>query len=255
MQAEIARHNQGWRELDFGGYLRQSELRYRVASEALWRAGPLNSLCDVGGFFGAFPLTMRRLGVDVAMTEALGYYSDSFAPLFAYLREEGVDIIDHDPFEQEPTVERRFDVVTAMAVIEHYPHSHRRFLAFMRTIAEPTGHLYLEVPNIAYWPRRWAMLCGRSPLSSIEDVYASAVPFIGHHHEFTMDELHRLASLAGLNVVEQVHFNYSFVGPRFKRFISDPLLMLMSLRPSMRECLAVVLRPSGSDGARDEVHG
>lgn len=247
MQAEIARHNQGWRTLDFGGYLRQSELRYWVAANALRRAGPLRSLCDVGGFFGAFPLTMRRLGVEVAMTEALGYYSDSFAPLFAYLRQQGIDIIDHDPFEHDPTVDRRFDAVTAMAVIEHYPHSHRRFLEFMRSISAPGGHLYLEVPNIAYWPRRWALLRGRSPLSSIEEVYESAVPFIGHHHEFTLDELHRLARLAGLRVVGEEHFNYSFVGPWIKRFVSDPLLTLMSTRPSMRECLAVVLgAPAGS---------
>ena len=255
MQAEISRHNQGWCTLDFGGYLRQSELRYWFASSALRRAGPLRSLCDVGGFFGAFPLTMRRLGVDVAMTEALGYYSDTFSPLFAFLRKEGVEIIDHDPFEQDYDIERSFDAVTAMAVIEHYPHSHRRFLGFMRSIAAPGGHLFLEVPNIAYWPRRWALLRGRTPLSSIEDIYESAVPFIGHHHEFTMNELHRLAALADMRVVSQEQFNYSFVGPWIKRLISDPLLTLMSHRPSMRECLAVVLTSSANVAAQGESNG
>lgn len=245
MQAEIGRHNAGWKTLDFPGYLRQSELRYWIAATALHRSGPVRSLCDVGGFFGAFPLTMRRLGVEVAMTEALEYYSDSFSPLFTYLRAEGIEILDHDPFEKERGVDRSFDVVTAMAVIEHYPHSLKRFIAFMRSVTAPGGRLYIEVPNIAYWPRRVALLRGRSPLSRVEDIYESAVPFIGHHHEYTLDELHRLAGLSGLKMVGESHFNYSFVGPWIKRMVSDPVLTLMSLRPSMRECLGVVMAPSG----------
>lgn len=245
MQAEIGRHNHAWRTTNFRGYLEHSELRYWIAATALHRFGPVRSICDVGGFFGAFPLTMRRLGVEVAMTEALDYYSDSFSPLFTYLRAEGIEILDHDPFEKEGGVDRSFDVVTAMAVIEHYPHSLKRFIAFMRSVTAPGGRLYIEVPNIAYWPRRVALLRGRSPLSHIEDIYESAVPFIGHHHEYTLDELHRLASLSGLKVVGESQFNYSFVGPWIKRMVSDPILTLMSLRPSMRECLGVVMVPSG----------
>jgi 2-polyprenyl-3-methyl-5-hydroxy-6-metoxy-1,4-benzoquinol methylase len=246
MQAEIGRHNAAWRTLDFPMYLKQSELRYWIAANALQNAGPLNSLCDVGGFFGAFPLTMRRLGVDVAMTEALEYYSDSFAPLFTYLRTQGIDIIDHDPFEKESGVEKKFDAVTAMAVIEHYPHSLKPFMGFMQSICAPSGHLYLEAPNIAYWPRRWAMVKGQSPLSRLEDIFESSIPFIGHHHEYTMSELRRLALLTNMDVVKEIHFNYSFTGPWIKRFISDPLLTLMSANPAMREVLAVVLRPKPS---------
>lgn len=251
MQAEISRHNVGWRKnrTDFGGYLRHSELRYWIAFDVVRRTGPFSSYCDVGGFFGAYPLTLRRLGIDVSMTETLGYYSDSFLPLFAYLRQEGVEIIDHDPFEQEPLAGHCFDVVSAMAVLEHYPHSQRRFLEFMRSVAAPDGRLYIEVPNMAYWPRRWALLQGRTPLAPIEDIYESAVPFIGHHHEFTWDELQRLVALAGLEFIDGECYNYSFVGPWIKRFISDPLLTLMSMRPSMRECLAVVLRISAANAA------
>lgn len=257
MQTEMSRHNVGWREerTDIGGYLRLSELRYWIAFDVVRRTGPFMSYCDVGGFFGAYPLTLRRLGIDVVMTEALGYYSDSFSPLFAYLRGEGVEIIDHDPFEQGPLSGRLFDVVSAMAVLEHYPHSQRRFLEFMKSMMAPSGRLYVEVPNIAFWPRRLALLKGRTPLPPIEDIFQSEVPFLGHHHEYTMNELYRLADLAGLSVVDEEQFNYSFVGPWIKRFVSDPLLTLMSMRPHMRECLAVVLAPSANSRAGTEGHG
>lgn len=248
MQEEIARHNHGWQSpaTDFENYLRASELRYWIAYETLVATGSLRSLCDVGGFFGAFPLTLRRLHVDVAMTETLNYYSDSFRPLFDFLQSQDVDIINHDPFEQEPCIERHFDAVTAMAVLEHYPHSHRRILAFMQSITGSQGRMYIEVPNIAYWPRRWALLRGRSPLVPIEDVYKSAVPFIGHHHEFTMSELHTLVKLAKLEVIRNGYYNYSLSGSWIRRLISEPLQTLMSLRPTMRECLFILVRPSAA---------
>ncbi len=256
MQAEIARHNVGWKKerTDFAGYLRHSELRYWLAFDVIRRSGPFSTYCDIGGFFGAYPLALKRLGIDVVMTEALGYYSDSFSPLFDYLRREGVRIIDHDPFEEGSAVEGQFDIVGAMAVLEHYPHSQRRFLQFMRSLLAPGGRLYIEVPNIAFWPRRLALLRGYSPLPSVADVYESEVPFLGHHREFTIDELRQLAAMAQLKVIDEEQFNYSFVGPWIKRFISDPLLTVMSHSPSMRECLAIVLTPiaetlaKGKDG-------
>lgn len=256
MQEEISRHNAGWRtgRIDFGGYLRSSELRYWYAFDMVSRSCLIDTWCDIGGFFGAYPLTLRRLGVTVAMTEALKYYSDSFSPLFAYLREEGIEILDHDPFETVALSGRRFDVVSAMAVLEHYPHSPKRFLDSMRSAVAPSGCLYIEVPNIAFWPRRLALLKGRSPLPPVEDKYQSEVPFTGHHHEYTMRELHQLAALSDLRVVEREYFNYSFVGPWFKRFVSDPFLTLMSCNPSMRECLAVVLTERSSGMKRDKVH-
>ncbi|MCG8999054.1 class I SAM-dependent methyltransferase [Laribacter hongkongensis] len=256
MQVEISRHNVGWRKecTDFRGYLRYSELRYWVAFDMVSRNRVIDTWCDIGGFFGAYPLTLRRLGVAVAMTEALKYYSDSFSPLFAYLRQEGVEIIDNDPFENVSLDGRHFDVVSAMAVLEHYPHSQKNFMEFMRSIVAPKGCLYIEVPNISFWPRRWALLKGRSPLPPVGDIYQSEVPFTGHHHEYTMQELHQLAALAELHVVEEESFNYSFVGPWIKRLISDPFLTLMSCHPSMRECLAVVLSHGPDDMKRDEEH-
>jgi len=123
----------GWspERFDFGEYLRKSLRRYQVAIAALDRPGGLGRICDVGGFFGAFPLAMARLGHDVSMTEALRYYSKAFHPLFDYLRDEGIKIIDWDPFELAfGTDYGRFN----MAVLEHYPHPPELLLRNLRSI-------------------------------------------------------------------------------------------------------------------------
>jgi len=72
-----------------------------------------------------------------------------------------------------------------------------------------SGYLILEVPNLLYWPKRINMLIGRSILPSIEVIYKSSIPFMGHHHEYTTGEIVELARLAGLKVSHLVHYNYS----------------------------------------------
>lgn len=249
MQAQIALHNVGWCEgrTDFGAYLYYSELRYWIAFDMMQRSGVFTSWCDVGGLLGAYPLALRRLGIDVAMTECIGFYGNSYSGLFDYLQREGIEIININPFEPGQTLDRTFDVVSVMAVLEHFPHSPKGFLEFVRTLTpNPGSRVYLEVPNITYWPRRWALLKGETPLVKIGDIYKSAVPFIGHHHEYSWEELNQLAGLAGFEVINSARYNYSFVGPWIKRFISDPLLTLASINPSMRECLSVMLKKSDS---------
>lgn len=66
----MARHNVGWVKGNFDArqYLLDSETRflrtYRVFAEKQCK-----KLLDVGGFLAAFPLTMKRLGFDVSVTE------------------------------------------------------------------------------------------------------------------------------------------------------------------------------------------
>jgi len=248
MQAEISRHCYPWREgvMDFKGYLTASETRYQVAYKSLCEPGDFDSLCDIGGFYGVFPLTLARLGHTVTMTEALKYYSYSFDPLFTFLQESGVNIINYDPFDEAPPPLETFDVVTVLAVLEHYPHSLQRFMANVMKMLKNYGEIYIEVPNIAYWPKRKALLQGITPLVHISEIYYSANPFIGHHHEFTMDELKVLAKISGLDVLKSNYFNYSFRGPVINRVYSNLLLTLMTLIPSMRECVAILASRSNS---------
>ena len=71
---------------------------------------------------GALPLAMARLGAQVTLSENYGYYEGAFDELRDYLAAEGVEIWNLDlsePLESVP--EERFDLVAAMAILEHLP--------------------------------------------------------------------------------------------------------------------------------------
>lgn len=247
MQEEIASHCAGWHpsRFDFRTYLKRSALRYYRAYRTLLREG-VQSVCDVGGMWGLFPLVLQDLGFAATMTEARGYYSQAFDPLFSAIEREGVAVVDYDPFAADARLGETFDAVTVMAVLEHYPHSLRVFMTNVRSLMADRGLLYLEVPNIAYWPKRVAFLRhGVSPLPPIEEIWQSEVPFIGHHHEFTLFELRAVARLSGLTVVREDYYNYSVDNFPLRETLRRPWLHLVpALVPRTRECLVAVCRKS-----------
>jgi len=245
MQVEIARHCVAWGpgRTDFLKYLRLSSVRFYKAYCALIETQG-TSVCDVGGFWGVWPVTAKKLGFDVAMTEALKFYGESFKPLFEHIRQSGVEIFDHDPFEPGSKLSRQFDLVTVMAVLEHYPHSLKVFIENVKQMAAANGRIYIEVPNIAYLPKRVGLLRGDSPLARIDDIYQSETPFIGHHHEFTIKDMRGLARLSGLKIVTEEFYNYSLAGTEKKGFKLIMLYPAASLAfkfaKTCRECIAVV---------------
>lgn len=247
MQIAIARHCAGWHpdRFDFPAYFHRSARRFHLAYEAVLRHGATTAV-DVGGFWGVFPLTLKDLGVRVVMTEALRYYDRAFDPLFDYLRGEGLEIVDYDPFDPAASAFGRFDAVCAMAVLEHYPHSLRSCMTQLRGLVSERGFLYVEVPNIGYWPKRWNFLLhGATPLAPIDEIWDSEVPFIGHHHEFTIHELRRLAALSQMQIVAENFYNYSSDPLPWRELVRRPWLHAMPLVvPRTRELLSVVLRPS-----------
>lgn len=211
MQKEIAAHCHGWgpESFDFECYLRASAIRFYKAYDLIGQSENINKICDIGSFWGVFPLTLQELGYDVTMTESFKYYSDSFDNLFNFIRNKGVQVVDFDPFQAEESLSSQFDFITIMAVLEHYPHSHKIFLDNAISLMKPNSKIYIEVPNIAYWPKRMSFLKGHTPLVPIQDIYKSKIPFIGHHHEFTMSELIQLATLSKLTVISKDFYNYS----------------------------------------------
>lgn len=246
MQEKIAIHCYPWgpRLFDFERYLKLSSIRYYKAYRTFAEDGETQTLCDVGGYWGVFPVTLATLGYDVTMTESLQFYGGSFDPLFQYIASRGVKIVDFDPFAEGAPLLRTFDFIAVMAVLEHYPHSLKQFMQNVTALMKPRGKLYIEVPNIAYLPKRVNFLFGRSPHTPLRDIYLSAVPFIGHHHEFAMAELRDLAELSGLTVLAENFYNYSLDDSlNLKRILRNPIESLaFLLMKSGRECLSVLCK-------------
>lgn len=245
MQNEISKHNFAWRaeNYDFINYFKASLTRYMKLIELLGGLGYANNLCDVGGFMGVFPLTLARLGLKVSMTESLKYYSSFFSPLFSMLERNGIEVIDYDPFEDPPTaLINKYSAISLLAVLEHYPYSPHTIMQNLKKMMIEDARMVVEVPNIVFWPKRKAMLMGKSPLIPIEDKLASSVPFIGHHHEYSKNDLFAVIQDANLKRLAFTSYNYSIShAPFINRLLSEPTLTIADLFfPNARECLAVV---------------
>jgi 2-polyprenyl-3-methyl-5-hydroxy-6-metoxy-1,4-benzoquinol methylase len=239
MQEEIAKHNRGWAApYDFINYLRRSNLRYYELIQDL--PDGAKTVCDVGGFWGVLPLALTEMGFQVTMTEAKKYYSGSFDPLFQLIESKGVRILDMDPFEDTFASNEKFDFVCIMAVLEHYPHSLKFFLNNVHGILNKGSRLFIEVPNIAYLNKRVRFLFGVSPITDLQSIYDSAIPFTGHHHEYTMKELRLLFQWMNLPIVGEHYINYSTSWNKLGYFLKRPVnFLLFWLFPTTREIIGV----------------
>lgn len=246
MQTLLAAHCHSWGPglFDFRNYLQASSLRFYRAYRSLADDTHDQKICDVGGFWGVFPLTLKKIGYGVSMTESLQYYGDSFKALFECIVDNGVKVFDYDPFLSDASLPESFDVITVMAVVEHYPHSLRLFMENIRSLIKPDGKIYIEVPNVAYWPKRIGLMKGQTPHAQLKEIFLSDVPFIGHHHEFTIAELRDLAKLSGLSVLREDYYNYTPGSLRtLKMLLRSPFQFLaFTLVKETRECLAVLCK-------------
>jgi hypothetical protein len=85
-----------------------------------------------------------------------------------------------------------------------------------------------------------ALLRGETPLVPIQDIVRSDIPFIGHHHEYTLTELRALVGHLNLRIVKEEFYNYSQAGSSLEQLFHYPLQTLAFWAwPDTRECLAV----------------
>jgi len=87
-----------------------------------------------------------------------------------------------------------FDAVTAIAVIEHLFDPYF-VLAEINRVLAPGGQFIMEVPNLAWLPRRLDILSGRLPVTGDEEGWDG-----GHLHYFTFGAVHRLLIGSGFAI-------------------------------------------------------
>jgi 2-polyprenyl-3-methyl-5-hydroxy-6-metoxy-1,4-benzoquinol methylase len=230
---------------DAGYYLRQSETRYRRAIDLFnrhHRPQPQITALDVGGWLGAFPLALARLGIQTTVAEEYAYYGDALNELVALLKRDGVAIRAVD-YTQPIKIYDRFDLVTNMAMIEHIPHTPKQLLDNLRNSLAPNGTLILDTPNIAYWPKRRQALRGESVHDAYCRWFDGGQPYVGHHRELTATELRDALTWTGFQVDELQIFNYSVNWRegrlRDRAYMFAKLMWPAVLFPSCREVLIV----------------
>jgi 2-polyprenyl-3-methyl-5-hydroxy-6-metoxy-1,4-benzoquinol methylase len=223
----IAKHNTAWGPGQFNveAYLRASEIRYVQALQLFNRHGSKRpeakiKALDVGGFMAAFPLALARSGVETTLAEKYSYYAGAFDNLVKYLRSNGVSVRDEDFSEQTLADSEQFDFVTSMAVLEHLSSSPKLMLENIKRCMKADAHLIIEVPNIAYWPKRVQLLRGDTIHPDFQALFNSETPFIGHHREYTIADLRMLAELSQLKIDELISFNYTpWINPGWKAMV------------------------------------
>lgn len=260
-QAVIATHNfeLGPGRFDLGLYLRASERRYAelvrlVNTHAHYGPDDLRAL-EVGGFLGAYPLTLARLGTAVTLVEHYGHYHGALDDLAAYLQSAGVAIWDSDFTHALDSPPSRHTLVTNMAMLEHLADSPKPLMDNLAAATDARGLLVVEVPNIAYYPKRRQALMGRSIHPDLAAAYRSAAPFTGHHREYTQEELLDLLAWTGFAVEELVLFNYSLSlrrGTLRERLGALVAAWPTYIFPGCRELIMAIAKPIG-DPARASV--
>src|SRR5579872_4011112 len=107
-----------------------------------------------------------------------------------------------------------FDAITIIATLEHV-FSPIDVLKEIKRILKPSGQLIIEVPNMAFLPRRLSLIFGRAPTTSDEGLYKD-----GHLQYFSKDTLVSILEKEGFKILKITN---SGIGYKF-RDIYPPLL-------------------------------
>jgi 2-polyprenyl-3-methyl-5-hydroxy-6-metoxy-1,4-benzoquinol methylase len=249
-QHEIARHDRTLEpgRHDLRAYLLASETRYVRVLRLFARHGRAGvggiTTLDVGGFLGAFPLALARMGVSTTLVEQYGFYHGALDGLHGFLQDEGVAVVDRD-FNEPGEPIGSFSLVTSLAVLEHLASSPRVWLENLRDHVAEGGLLVVDVPNIAYWPNRLRLLRGETIHQDIGAVYESDTPYMGHHREYTTSDLKKVMQWSGLEIEALEMFNYSVQWRDFgvRGWLRWGPQLAPMLLPSCREVLMAAARP------------
>jgi SAM-dependent methyltransferase len=213
-------------------------------------ASPL-ALCDIGGYYGVMAAAIRGMGYTASVVDSYGPLMGSpNQELRAWWDANGLEIFDVDLQAADlvlPFGDHSVDVVTMLAVIEHFPHTPRLVLNEIKRILRPGGLFIVDTPNAgAFGVRVGFLMHGEGLWAPIEDVYRSDIPFPGHTRCYSRRELVAVLDWGGFEPVEVALFDleegrHSGIAARL---LYDALYPALARRfPDLRNYLWAAARP------------
>jgi 2-polyprenyl-3-methyl-5-hydroxy-6-metoxy-1,4-benzoquinol methylase len=226
----------------FTAYLRQSITRVSHLIESLHRLGVTSgSVLEVGSLFGQFAISLRRLGFDVTVVDRYRAYDGAFDGYVDFMRSSGVCVVETNRTDENGLIGSlgQFDVVICMAVIEHIPHTPRELLRTLTSHVVTGGVLALDTPNIASYWKRNALSKGLSIHQPIESQFLCAIPYEGHHREYTAAEMEWMLRQVGCTGIRTSLFDYNLL--QFDQLSREHVdaLLAMSLDATLADTVLV----------------
>lgn len=160
------------------------------------------ALLDLGAQIGSLTLYATRLGIKSSAVDL-----PDFAGTYAKISlKYGVEYRSCDlttcPL---PFLDRSFDYVSYLDVIEHHEHSPKRVLEEIRRVLKPQGCVIVSTPNQASLYNRLRLLAGNTisdPFEYFFETAAQMTPYPGHHREYVRAELRAALVATGFRVLE-----------------------------------------------------
>jgi cyclopropane fatty-acyl-phospholipid synthase-like methyltransferase len=238
----LARHSPGLAAFDWSVYLSCSVVRMARALRALKAKVPAPArVLDCGAYFGNFSLMLAGAGYQVDAADAYAGYAPVFDSSIRTMRKRGVEVMELEHALAEIRA-GSYDAVLAMGVIEHVPHTPRPFLFALNTMLKPGGWLLLDTPNLAYLYNRLRLERGESIFCPLPAQWTTAIPFEGHHREYTVAEVSWMLAQLQHDPVEIETFNYSYLALTVLQGADLENHRRMEADPTMRELIFSVSR-------------
>jgi SAM-dependent methyltransferase len=184
--------------------------RYERTLEAARELGG-GTLVDLGGYFGVMAHALTGLGYDAHIVDSYGPIGGDHPGLATWWEQSGMTAHDIDlqagdlklPFDDDSV-----DLVTLLAVIEHFPNSPRLVLEEAGRILKPGGVFIVDTPNAGFFGTRVGFaMHGGGLWADVGELYHSDFPFHGHKRCYNRQELLQVLHWAGFASVEVSMFD------------------------------------------------
>jgi SAM-dependent methyltransferase len=179
--------------------------RYEMTLRAAREHGG-GKLVDLGGYFGVIAHAATKLGYEAHLVDSYGPIGSDHPGLSEWWRASGITAHDIDlqagdlrlPFDDDSV-----DLVTLLAVIEHFPNSPRLVLEEARRILRPGGLFVVDTPNAGFFGTRVGFgLHGGGIWADVGELYHSDFPFPGHKRCYNRAELVQVLQWAGFESID-----------------------------------------------------